>query len=349
MKILYLFQNSCEETYKKILVGELPSNHLFGFVELIKLGYNVSLKDGQPKGILHKITDYLNKRFNFNLKDLKTLYDLKNYDFIVVKGPFSTIITITCRFFRKKVVYIDPITRFPQSYLRKFLFRINLNLADGTVVFTKTQFEFIAKTHRINNERLKFIPFCLDIDFFKPINNIKRYSKPFILSIGVDLGRDYDTLIKSIDGLNIDLKIVTLPYLLNDISSNKPNIEVFYKIPYKQLFELYSESLFVIIPLKKWTYQYPSGITNLLEAKLLGKAVISTFSKPLEEYLEHGNGIYYVDAENVASLHQAINKFLLHPEFCATIQKKGIDAVATKYNMSIFADLFAAYLNSKQG
>lgn len=346
MKILYLFQNPCEEIYKKILAGEIPSNHLYGFVELQKLGYNVSFKDSQLKGPLYKIMSYLNKRFGFNLKEFKLLYDLKNYDVIVAKGPFSTSTTIACRLLNKKIVYIDPIFTVPNSYSRRLLYRINLNLADGTVVFTPTQFELIQKTYKINDSQLKFIPFCLDVDFFKPIKSIKRYSKPFILSIGLDLGRDYKTLIESIDGLNIDVKIVTLPYLLDGLSFNKPNIEIFYKIPYKQLLELYSESLFVVIPLKRFTNQYSSGTTNLLEAKLLGKAVISTFTRQLEEYLDHGNGVYYVDAENATSLRQAINKFLLHPEFCATIQNKGIDVVATKYNMSVFANLFGAYLKT---
>ena len=346
MKILYLYQNPCEETYKKILAGELPSNHLFGFVELQKLGYNVSFKDSQLRGPLRKITGYLNKRFSFYLKDFKLLYDLKNYDVIVVKGKFSTSTTIACRLFNKKIVYIDPILTVPRNYLRKSLFRINLNLADGTVVFTRTQFELIPKSYKVSNARLKFIPFCLDAEFYKPLKKIERHSKPFILSIGMDPGRDYDTLIKSIDGLNIDLKIVALPYLLNGLTADKPNIQVFSKIPYKQLFELYSESSFVVIPLKKLANQYPSGITNLLEAKLLGKAVISTFSSPLEEYLEHENGVYYVDAESVTSLRQAIIKFLQHPEFCATIQNKGTEVIATNYNTSIFANLFGTYLSN---
>jgi len=219
-------------------------------------------------------------------------------------------------------------------------------LADGTVVFSRSQFELIKKTFKVNDSRLKLIPFCLDAAFFKPTKNIKRYAKPYILSVGTDLGRDYGTLIESIAGLDVDLKIVTLPYLLRGLSVDSPNIQVFSKIPYKQLFELYSESLFVVIPLNKWATQYSSGTTNLLEARLLGKAVISTFSKPLEEYLEHENGVYYVEAENVLSLHQAIRKFLQNPAFCAYIQNKGAKIVANKYNTYVFANEFGAYLSS---
>lgn len=345
MKILYLYLNPIEATYKKILAGELPSNHLYGFVELQKLGYDISSNDSRLTGALRKITGFLNKRFGFCLKDFRTLYNLKNYDVVVVKGPFSTQTTIACRLFNKKIIYLDPILSSPRNYLRKLFYSINLKLADGTIVFSHSQFELIKKTFKVNKARLKLIPFCLDVEFFKPTKNIKRYTKPYILSVGMDLGRDYGTLIESIADLDVDLKIVTLPHLLRGLSVDSPNIQIFSKIPYKQLFELYSESLFVVIPLKKWATQYSSGTTNLLEAKLLGKAVISTFSKPLEEYLEHENGVYYVETESVFSLRQAISKFLQNPEFCASIQNKGTDVITTKYNTYVFANIFGSYLS----
>ncbi len=344
MKILYLYLNPIEGIYKKILEGELPSNHLYGFVEFENIGYDVSAGNSQPTGVLRKITTYLNKQFEFQLKDFKTLYNLRNYDVIVVKGPFSTQTTIICRLFNKKIVYLDPILRLPRNYLRKVFYSINLKLADGTVVFSRSQFELILKTFKINHAKLKLIPFCLDTDFFRPIKNIKHYEKPFILSVGMDIGRDYGALIDSIDSLNVDLKIVTLPYLLKGLSVDNPSLQIFSNIPYKQLFELYAESLFVVIPLKKWATQYSSGTTNLLEAKLLGKAVISTYSRPLEEYLEDGNGVYYVEAENVPILHQAINKFLHETEFRKSIQNRGSKVVSSKYNTYIFAELLGAYL-----
>jgi len=346
MKILYLYLNPIDLTYKKILAGELPSNHLYGLVELQNLGYEVSYKHSQPTGRFRKIITFLNNNLKFNLKDFNTLKALKGQDVIVVKGPFSSVITIICRLLGKKIVYLDPILRNPKNFLRKIFYSINLTLSHGSIIFSRHQFDLIKKTYKINPNKLKLIPFCLDTSFFKPVISANRYSRPFILSVGLDLGRDYQTLVNAIEDLDIDLKIVTLPYLLEGVSVNKPNIEILSKIPYKQLFELYAESSFVIIPLKKWATQYSSGTTNLLEAKLLGKAVVSTHSIPLEEYLEHENGVYYVDAEDVRGLHQAISKLLNQPGYCATMQNKGMDLIANKYNTYVFAKMFGDYLSA---
>lgn len=346
IKILYLYLNPVEGTYNKIVAGELPSNHLYGFVELTKLGYNVTYKDSQPRGAFSKIISHLNKRYGFCLKDFNTLHDFSNYDIIVVKGPFSTSATIASRILRKKIVYLDPILRQPRNYFRKLIFGINLKLAHGSVVFSRSQYELIQRTYKIKDSKLKLIPFCLDTSFFKPVQDAKQYSKPFILSVGMDLGRDYATLIEAINKVGVDLKIVSLPYLLNGLTLNQERIQIFNNIPYKQLFELYAESKFVVIPIKKWAAQYSSGTTSLLEAKLLGKAVIATSSEPLKEYLEDGNGVYYVEAENISSLCQAISKLLHDPALCASIAHKGKDDISLKYNTYIFAEIFGKYLTA---
>lgn len=344
MKILYLYLNPIKLTYQKILAGELPSNHLYGYIELEKLGYDVSHKDSQPRGPLRKLTNFLNKRLGIYLKDFKTLYNFRNYDVIVIKGPFSTQVTIACRLLNKKLVYLDPILRLPRSYIRRFFLKINLELADGSIVFSRTQFNLIQQVFNVNDTKLKLIPFSLDTNFFKPAVSANQYEKPFILSVGMDLGRDYATLIESMKGLDIDLKIVTLPYLLKGLDFNKPNIQILSHLSYKELFELYAESLFVVIPIKKWATQYSSGTTSLLEAKLLDKAVIATASKPLEEYLENTNGVIYVEPENVPDIRQAISKLIEQQEFRASMQNKGAEIIRTRYNTYVFAQNFGIYL-----
>lgn len=346
VKILYLYLNPVDETYRKIQAGELPSNYLYGLVELQNLGYDVSYRDSRPRGMFRSLIYYLNNKLGIHLKDVNTLKSLMDYDVIVVKGPFSTLTTIVCRLFGKNIIYLDPILKLPRNNLRKFFFAINLKYSDGSIIFSRSQFDLILKTFKINDKRLKLIPFCLDSNFFKPVRSPGKYTRPYILSVGMDIGRDYDTLLKAVKDLEVDLKIVTLPYLIEGLPVNEHKIEILSKIPYNQLFELYAESLFVVIPLKKWAAQYSSGTTSLLEAKLLGKAVISTYSRPLEEYLEHENGVYYVDAENVPSLRQAIISFLRDPEFCYSLQNKGADVVANNYNTYVFANIFGSYLSS---
>lgn len=346
MRILYLYLNPMEEKYNKILRGELPSNHLTGYVELQKLGYDISFNDSQLRGPFKKIIGLINKLFSFNLKDLKLLLSLKKYDVVVVKGPFSTSVTITCRLFGKKIVYLDTILRNPENKLRQIIYKINLHLASGTIMFSEYQMRLCSEIFKVPLSCFKLIKFSIDMPFFKKANIDCPAVKPFILSVGQDLARDYRVLIESLCGLNVDLKIVTLPYLVENLDINNKNIEILNNLTYEQLFLLYAESIFVVLPLKKWGTGYSSGTTSLLEAKALGKAVISTYSPPLVEYLKEGEGVVYVGSEDVSSLRQTIKRLLENKTECDALGNKGEDFVRENYNIEGFASSFGKYLSS---
>lgn len=346
MRILYLYLNPSEETLRQILADKIPSNHLCGLVELQRLGYNVSFKDSRPQGPLRKLTRFINEKLGFNLKDFKTILSLRNYDVIVVKGAFSTSVTIACRLFNKKIVYLDTLFRLPRNLLRKIIYKINIHLSNGSIVYSRSQMELCSKLFNVPPTRLKLIHFAIDVPFFKRSNSFKIDLEPFVLSVGRDLARDYWTLVEAMNGLGVGLKIVTLPYLLKDVSLNNPYIEVLENLTYERLFQLYAEALFVVIPLKKWGTAYSSGTTSLLEAKALGKGVIATYSKPLAEYLGQGEGVLYVEPENVKKLREKIMSLLENPDDRIRLETRGNEVVKNNYNMDVFAIAFGNYLSS---
>jgi len=346
MRILYLFLNPSEEKLKKILAGEIPSNHLCGFVELQRQGYDISFKDTQPRGPLRKLTGLINEKLGFNLKDLQVLLDLRNYDVIVVKGPFSTSITIACKFFKKKLVYLDSILRHPKNRLRKIIYKINLNLASGTIMYSAAQMKLCSELFKVPLCRFKLIPFAIDMPFLKCQEKTGSNSEPYILSVGQDLARDYKTLFEAVNGLEINLKIVTLPYLVKDLNFENTKIEILNNLTYEQLFRLYADALLVVVPLKKWGTEYSSGTTSLLEAKALGKAVIATCSAPMMEYLDHGNGVIYVEPENTKRLRQTIICLLENDDARIKLENNGNYFIKNKFNMDKFAVAFGTYLTN---
>jgi glycosyltransferase involved in cell wall biosynthesis len=344
MRILYLYLNPMMEKYKKIVAGELPSNHLSGYVELEKLGYDISFLDSHLRGSLKNVSSFINKKFGFNLKDLSLLWNLRKFDVVVIKGSFSTSVTIACRLFGKKIVYLDTILRNPKNKLRKLLYAMNLRLASGTIMFSEHQMRLCAKEFNVPLSCFKLIPFSIDMPFFKKSDTPRSDNKPYILSVGQDLARDYRTLVDSVHGLDVDLKIITLPYLLEDLNIESKNIEILSNLTYEQLFHLYAGALFVVLPLKKWGTDYSSGTTSLLEAKALGKAIISTRSLPMMEYLKEGEGVVYVEPEDVPSLRKAMTRFLENQMECMELGHKGEKFVRENYNMEVFAASFGKYL-----
>lgn len=343
MKVLYLFRSSREETYNKVLAGELPSNSLYGLVELQELGYHVSFKGDNHEGFCGKIIQLINKRFSLDIKCPNTLRDLINYDIIVVFGPISTLTTLVCKVFNKKIIYLNTLFVPPKNIVRKLIIKYNIKASDGVIVTSKAQGNESATYYNLPYNKFKFIPFCIDVKFCS-CQNYKSSTKPFILSVGRDAARDYKTLVEAVKGVDIDLKIVTMPYLLNGIDIGNAQVEILNELPYKDLYELYSQALFVVIPLKKWGTTHTSGLTSLLEAKLLGKGVVSSQSKPLNEYFDNGNGVHYIEPENIDSLRQVIIDLLENPSNRLRLEAKGQEVVCENYNMYIFADAFGKYL-----
>jgi glycosyltransferase involved in cell wall biosynthesis len=338
--------NPREETYRQVIAGVLPSDRLYGIVELQQLGYDVSFRCMRPKGSLSGLIGFINKKYGFNLTDFKTLLDLINYDVIVVNGPYSTFVTLACRILDKKIVYLDTILRPPQNICRKMIYKINLILSNGTIMYSNSQMKQCAKLFKVSPNCFKLFPFTIDVSFCQRPKRINNFTKPFVLSVGRDQARDYRTLVEAMDGLNVNLKLVTLPYLLKDVNLNNNWIEVLDNISYDELYQLYSEALFVVIPLKKWGTAYSSGTRGLLEAKVLDKGVIASNSPAMKEYAGLEEGVLYVESENVQELREKILKLLGNQDERVKLEIGGREFVKMNYNMDVFARSFGNYLSS---
>jgi len=328
------------------LAGELPSDRFYGLIELQKLGYDASFKDIRPQGPFSKLLRSINIRYGLKLPDLKTLLILPKYDVIVVKDNFSTLLTIACRIFNKKIVYVDALFSIPRNILRKIVIKINLHFSSGIVLYSRKQMELWSKLLNVPSSRFKVLPYTIDVSFYKNSISGKTTYEPFVLSVGRDQARDYSTLVEAMDGLGVNLKIVSLHYLLKDINLNNTWFELLEYISYERLFQLYTEALFVVLPIKKWGTEYPSGIRGLLEALELGKGVIASRSLLLEEYVRQDEGVLYVEPENVKELRQKIMSLLENPDDRIRLETRGREVVKKNYNMDVFAIAFGNYLSS---
>ncbi|WP_224981903.1 glycosyltransferase family protein [Geomonas agri] len=344
MRVLYLVLNpKADEMFNKISAGELPSDRMYGIPELKKLGYDVNFKCIRPQGFFRDTIKLFNNYLSLNLTDIKSIRNIVNCDVVVVNGPFCSMVTLWCLLINKKLVYLDSIMRIPKNILRRIIYKFNILFSSGVVVYSNHQIQKCASDLRIPSNKFELIPFTIDVAFYKKITEKESVGTPFVLAVGRDLGRDYRTLIKAMDGLGVKLKLVTLPYLLHNIDVEKDWIEVLKDISYEDLCQLYKNSLFVVIPLKKWGTDYSSGIRGLLEAVALGKKVIATRSIPLIEYIDDVDLVTYVESENESGLRCNIINFLNNKNELMH-SNTGVAVVEKKYDVNVFATAFARYL-----
>jgi glycosyltransferase involved in cell wall biosynthesis len=334
MRILYLYPGPIAAELEKVRVGESPGDRLYGLRELRAYGHQVDVADSRFEGRTGRVIRRLRSRGVY-VSDLTTFERIRHYDVVVVKDNFSTALSLAGRALGAKLVYVDAMFQFPRRSWKHGLNRVNLALARGLVAYSRTQIAQWAERYGVPIERFTFLPYTIDTGFYTPVP-APAVERPYVLSVGRDMGRNFKTLVDAMDGLGLDLRLVTLPHLLGGIPRDRPWIDVRQRVSYAELFELYAGAQLAVVPLKGGL-TYPSGVRGLLEAMALGCPAISTRTAVLEEYARDGDGVAYVEADDVAGMREAIRRLSGDPGARAAMAGRGLELVRQRYHMDVFA------------
>ena len=285
-KILYLSKKGRRQRIK----SGGPSEFMFGLIELQAKGWSVDLLEDEDIGLIapknRSFFGLVNHAFNaligvpiatlaslWRWTDLDTL---KFYDLVVVTtNSFGICVGLMKVFGRLNtpVIFIAMgLIEKNTSSIKTLIFR-RILYPLRVLSLSKNEAAFLRRRLGIPVE---YIPFGIDINFWKPMPSKQRnfFVDEYVISIGNDRHRDYDTLIKawkiSYPKLLIITKLKT-PKL-------KPNILVYEGDWQTEVFddqkirEIINDAKFVIVPVKQ-TFQ-PSGQSVILQAMACGKASI---------------------------------------------------------------------------
>lgn len=302
-RVLFFFPHPAESEVGRIRAGEIPSERLYGAIELQARGWQVDYADRRfagSAGRMHARTGQI----GINFVDPATLRSLRQYDCIVAKDSFSTMLSAAAKLAGVPIVYLDAMFVLPTSWRRRWSARINMGVADRIVCYSRTQARIWAESFGLADERFEVLPYCIDLDFYRQ----RRRDAPLdsrILAVGRDLGRDFPTLARAVRDTDLTLTLVTLPYLLSDEIRRQPNVDIVEHIPYDNLFDLYARASCVVVPLKG-SVTYPSGIRAVMESLALGKSTVATESPVLREYFAEASGVSYVPADAPEALRREL-------------------------------------------
>lgn len=168
----------------------------------------------------------------------------------------------------------DKLSIFLQNIIIKLLLKISFKF----IFLGKKEKDLAKNKYQKYADKLKYIPFCIDSNFWKYDEIEKKYDLVFV---GNDGNRDYNFLIELINRLS-DLKFLVISN--NEILKNYFNSMKSYNVEFlvgslseseiddRKLKELYNSSKVSIIPLKE-TIQ-PSGQSVALQSLSVGLPVI---------------------------------------------------------------------------
>ena len=192
----------------------------------------------------------------------------------------------------------------------KRLLRFSVNNLDHIFFFGEADMNKAIELYNINESNCSLYRFGIDTSFWKPddLAKINRYRKQkFVIAIGSDINRDYETLIKAAKFVP-SLKIKILTKLVITSLVIPENVEVLTgnlhgsKFSDRELLALYCAAEAVVVPVRK-CYQ-PSGYSVCLQAMACGKCVVISDFAGLwsKDQLKHQENCLLVKPEDSKSL-----------------------------------------------
>jgi glycosyltransferase involved in cell wall biosynthesis len=191
---------------------------------------------------------------------------------------------------------------------------------DTIVVYAATQRDFAEQYLGIPGQTLRLIPFHADHRFYRPLAHVAVRDDQ-ICAAGLEW-RDYPTLIDAVaDQSELSVRLAAAsPWSKHGNETETrtlPSHVQARRYDYRELRELYAESAFVVVPLYENDFQ--AGITTILEAMAMGKAVIVTSTVGQVDVIEEGVNGLYVPPGSVEGWRAAIGRLRADPELRARL------------------------------
>ena len=206
-------------------------------------------------------------------------------------------------FFRSPLVIVD-IGIGGKSRLRNLFLRLIIPRVAAIFTLGSEQVAHI-RTHYKTKAHVEFIPAHVDAEFYSPQNPGR--DGDYILAVGDDISRDYETLLKAVAGLDVKLVLKT-----RRVAENRelhPNLSVVTaRLSDRQFRDLYDQAKLVVMPLHPTLTA--GGVTAFLEAMAVGKPQIVSESVGLADYIRPGENCLTVPCQDAKALRETIVRLL---------------------------------------
>lgn len=265
---------------------------------------------------------------------------------VIVFGLFRTLLL------RKnlEIVWLGFIYTKRKSMLinrmRKLYFGFIFSIVDKAICHSSLEVKRYSSLFKNSRTRFIYIPYGMHIAGREDLMAAKKTNsgkQPYVLAAGRS-GRDYATLFKAIESLDVDLHVVCdseNPIAGLPIPSNVSILRRCYGGSY--LDEL-NNSLFVVIPLA--VNDISAGQMVLIQAMAFAKATIITRTASVEEYVADGEQSLLVSQASVTELRDAIEKLLIDRNLATKLGANAIASFEKSYCMKAFVRNLAACLLS---
>lgn len=204
------------------------------------------------------------------------------------------------------------------------------------IVHSRQQLEAAQRDLNIERERLVLVHYGVDTDFWQPSNG---QEERLVLAVGRE-HRDYRTMAEALGDVPAEVFVTG-----SSVHSSRatcaepeewPHNFATGQVSYTALRALYRRAAIVVVPILATDYQ--AGVTALLEAMAMGKAVVVTGTEGLAESVSDGVDALVVAPGDPRSMQAAVMRLLEDPEERGRLGRQARLKAESVYSLSGFCD-----------
>jgi glycosyltransferase involved in cell wall biosynthesis len=334
VKVGFVYSGSRRQLAADVAAGTGADSFLLGQNHLPALGHETFIHEprltaGDGAGFW--------RRVRWSARELTLPWELGDTD-IVFTSLFN-VLPLTARLRRRpKVVVFDfalSTVLDRSTPVRRQVLGASIRSAAAIVALSADQRERLLQRVRLDPRRVHVCRLGIDHDFFQPQPGA---DDGFVLVVGKDLARDYQTLAAAAAGLDARIVLVTLTRNLRGIDLPR-NVEVTRGLDYPELRELYARARCVALPVRRPEFRFgteSSGLTALLEAMAMAKATVVTNRPIFAEYAVADESALTVPAEDPTALRDALDRLLADDAIVRRLGQAARASVEEHFTMEDF-------------
>ena len=287
----------------------------------------------------------LRKILPMSLVQLAFIPRLMRYDAVIASDGFllGYAVSLLTRLTRRKAAWIFVainssvlIRRHEHHAVRRALLKRAWRSYAAIVCLSKVQKEDLER-FGIPSTLLHEIRFGTDARYFTPAF---RKEGEYILSVGKDLGRDYQTLLAAAKETGLPVRVIAAPKNIPLGTAIPENVTLSYNLPLEELRDAYARArLFVVASLPEGTEAGTdcSGQTVILEAMAVGVPGLATRRDWLAEYFTEGEEYVAVPPLDAPALARRMRELWGDEELAEGVGRAGSAKVRRDYTSAAFA------------
>jgi glycosyltransferase involved in cell wall biosynthesis len=361
MRFAYLFKRGREDRLAAY-GSEGPTEFFYGYPQIRDEGHEVSLLEDREFGmdrrpnVMWRALNQLAWRLAgiplwavYRLGRRKARERLSSFGaIIVVTNSFGIALALLARFrlIRCRVIFI-AMGLIETSTPRRILW-VYQNVFRNVTLLSLGRQEVAVLAKMFPGATVDYLPFGVDSQYWRPPEEDGRIDDKdaFVLSIGNDRHRDYETLIRSWKPEYPTLRIVTKREI--DRETLSENVVLTHGDWHQQSLTddevraLVQKAMFVVLPIRN-TIQ-PSGQSACLQAMACEKAVILSDIDGLwdRDIMQSDHNCVLVQPENSIALSAAIGKLLEDTPNRTAIGQHARITIEQHFNTNRMASYFRA-------